>query len=155
MNGKLIEFRQQKVFKVKSFITNQNILLIQPGQKLLTFSVQVYHEMLEDVHVSSVSYGAGRWCPFLAVDVSYSLSAHIQYQSIHYWHIVLVSRYIRDLYWYASMNEQYYSTPKNIHVLLLNFPWVLEGKSQVLLCGYNRPNPILNKKPDNTNMLCE
>ena len=62
-----------------------------------TFSIEVYDQVLEYVHVSSVSYGAGgRGIP-LAVDEPYGLSANIENQRVHQRHTVLVTRITRYL----------------------------------------------------------
>ena len=60
----------------------------------LTFCVQIYHQMLEDVHVCSVGDGAGGWRAALAVDVGNGLCAHVQHQCIHQRHVVLHARLI-------------------------------------------------------------
>ena len=65
---------------------------------MFTFSIKVHHQMLEDVHVSSVGDGAGGGGGALAVDVGNSLCPHIQHQGVHQRDVVLVTRLRRDLH---------------------------------------------------------
>ena len=59
---------------------------------VVTFSVQVHNQVLEDVHVSRVSDGAcGGGYP-LAVDVGNGLSPHVQHKGIHESDVVLITR---------------------------------------------------------------
>ena len=50
---------------------------------MLTFSVEINHEVLEYVHVRCVCYGAGGWGVAFAVNVGNGLSTNIEHQRVH------------------------------------------------------------------------
>ena len=58
----------------------------------LTLSVKVHHQVLEDVHVSSVGNGGGGGGGALAVDVGDGLGPHVEHQGVHQSDVVLVPR---------------------------------------------------------------
>lgn len=62
----------------------------------LTFSVQVYSQILEDVHVRWVGNGAHGRCAAFVVDVRNSLSTYVEHQCINQLDVVAVARFI----WY-------------------------------------------------------
>lgn len=64
---------------------------------LLTLSVQVHSQVLEDVHVSRVCDGAHGGGAALVVDVGDGLRAHVQHQSVDQLDVVAVPRLVGHL----------------------------------------------------------
>lgn len=61
---------------------------------LLTFSIQVYSQVLEYVHVSRVGDGAHWRCAALVMDVRNGLSPDIEHQCIDELQVIAIARLI-------------------------------------------------------------
>ena len=71
---------------------------------MLTSGVQVYSEVLEDVHVRRVGDGAHAGREAFTVDVGDGLRANIQHQRVHHLYVIAVTWFVGHLWPQANEN---------------------------------------------------